>query len=354
MNTCNFCGRTDFPSPQSFYAHLKWCPKYPKDKQTRKAASLREAVPKAQPQMSVPVHPLSPPPPSDPMTPFLKVLQGAGLLPSTAEEVQETPPQKRRRLLQAAKGRAIDNHWSFIVTVTAEMRAAAKLTIDRELRNEPLEELPPQEVDELVGGLRDRVYSAFRRRQEKESQRSHETEERKRAAQRDDERTHTACKKKKAALLKEAQRRIVTLVKTRSLSPLERLQVIEEVLTQLDETLSGAESLPEGYAFIDAVLQTRIADWEADDAAQAAKKQEDWIEIGAVVLIIIAGVFIYTKAPGILAWLLNWFSPKPADSAGDPDKPTEPAPSPPSGQTTPVRRIKRIRRRPQPLPPGLQ
>ena len=68
------------------------------------------------------------------------------------------------------------------------------------------------------------------------------------------------------------------------------------------------------------------------------------MEFAVVVLVIIAGGFTFVKAPGILLWLLNMFSPKPADSAGDSKKPTEEAPSSPSDPPTPLRRVKKIRR----------
>ena len=78
MNTCNFCKRRGFSSPQSVYAHLKWCPVYSKHKQEQKAASstsLREAVPKGRPQqaMSVPIQPPSPPQPRNPTTSWARI-----------------------------------------------------------------------------------------------------------------------------------------------------------------------------------------------------------------------------------------------------------------------------------------
>jgi len=354
MHKCNFCQRDDFPSPQSFYAHSRWCDAYRRHKLERKAAaSLRQAVPKAQPQqaMSVPIQPLSPPQPSDPMAPFMKALQGAGLLPSNVGRAQETPQQRLRRLLQAAKSHAVNHHWSSTGTVTAEMRAAARLAIDRELRSEPLDEFTPQEVYELAEGIRERVYTSLRHRQEKEARRTHEAEERKRAVQRDDDRKHTERKKRKAAFLNEALRRVVTFLKTHALSPRQRLQVMEEVLTQLDETLTGAESLSEAYASIDAILQARVAEWDAYEAAREARQQEEWIEIAAVILGLIALGFMYVKVPNILLWLLNILWPEPAKNHGTTDKPTGEAPCPPSNEQTPLRPVRRIRRPPQsPLP----
>jgi nitrate reductase NapE component len=124
---------------------------------------------------------------------------------------------------------------------------------------------------------------------------------------------------------------------------------MDEILTPLDAALTGDESLSEACASIDAMLQAHVADWEAKDAAKAAKQQKEWMEFAVVVLVIIAGGFTFVKAPGILLWLLNMFSPKPADSAEDSKKPSGETPSPPSDPPTPLR-VKKIRRPPQSPP----
>ena len=271
-------------------------------------------------------------------------MQGLGVPPPSTGETRETPQQKRRRLLQAAKSKVIDQSWGVTGTVTTEMRAAARLAIERELRNEPLEEFSSQEVMDLAEGVRDRVYASLWSRQKKETQRTQEVEERKCADQRDDDRKQKERTKKKAAFLNEGQRRVITILKAHARSPRERLQVMEETLTLLHETLTGDEPLAEAYAAIDAVLQARIADWDACEAAREARQQEEWMEIAAVILGIIALGFMYMKVPEILLWLLNILWPEPAKNSGATDKPTGEAPCPPSDQQTPLRRIRRIRR----------
>jgi len=345
MHKCNFCLRDEFPSPQSFYAHLKWCDAYRQHKLEQKAtASLREAVPKAHPD-----HTTSPPTPlphaNDPFAPFIQALQGAGLRSPKTGEPQETAQQRIRRVLQAAKSQAIDHYWPLTRTITAEMRAEARLAIDRELRNEPLDEFTTQEVRELVEGIRERVYISIQRRQEKETRQAQEAEDRKRAEHLEHDRIQQERTKKKSAFLIEARRRAVVLFQTRSLSLIQRIHVMEEILTPLDAALTGDESMSEACASIDAVLQDRVTDWETEDAAKAAKQQEEWMEFAVVVLVIIAGGFTFVKAPGILLWLLNVFFPNPADT-GDIKKPSEEAPHPPSDPPIPVRRVKKIRRPP--------
>src|SRR5262249_13568197 len=175
MHICRFCGRDDFPSPQSFYAHLKWCDAYRQHKLDQKtAASLRQAVPKAH------ANPTTSPPPNpllhtnDPFTPWMQTLQEMGLRSPLAGDAQETAQQRIRWLLQAAKSRAIDQEWSYMGRVTADMRAEARLAIDRELRSEPLDEFTPDELRELVEGVRNRIYTCIQRRQERETRRNQE------------------------------------------------------------------------------------------------------------------------------------------------------------------------------------
>jgi hypothetical protein len=280
----------------------------------------------------------------------MQVLQEAGLRSQKHGEGQETAQQRIRRLLQAAKSQAIDYYWSLTMTVTAEMRAEARLKIDRELRNEPLDEFTPQEVRELVAGIRDRVYTSIQHRQEKETRRADEADARKRADQLEHDRKQQERTKKKEAFLTEARRRAVVLFQTRSLSLGQRIHMLEEILTPLDAALTGAESLSEAYASIEAVLQGRMTEWEAQDATRAAKQQEEWIEFAVVILVIMAGGFMFVKAPGILLWLLNIFSPKPADSTEASKKPSEEASSPPSNPPTSVRRVMKIHRGPQSAP----
>lgn len=352
MHKCNFCQRDDFPSPQSFYAHSRWCDAYKQHKHNLKSAlgtSLRQAVPKAQPAQvtSSPMQPLPLPHLNDPFAPFGDIWKGIGISLPNAGATQETSQQRRRRLLQAAKSKAIDRSWGFTGTVTAEMRAAARLAIERELRSEPLEEFTPQEVNELAEGIRDRGYFSFWRRQKKEAQRTQEAEERNRANQRDDDRKYNERTKKKAAFLNEAQRRVITVLKTHALSPRQRLQVMKEVITQLDDTLTGTESLSEGYASIDVVLQARIAEWDACEAAREARQQEEWWELGTAVVVIIALGSMYVKAPEILNWLLKTLWPEPTENSGATGKPTGEAPCPSSNEQTPPRPVRRMRRPPQ-------
>jgi DNA primase len=224
------------------------------------------------------------------------------------------------------------------------MRAEARLALDRELRNEPLEEFTLQEVNELTEGIRQRVYTPHWHRQEKEDRRIQDREARTRATQRDQDRTHTERTRKKVVFLDEARRRAVALLKPRALSFLQRLQILEDILTQLDATLTGDELLSDAYASIEAVLQARVADWDADDAAQAARQQEEWWDIGAAVVVILSLWFMYAKGPDILQWLWKILSPEPAENSERAQQPDTEAPPQTSEESLSPRPVKRIRR----------
>lgn len=338
MYRCRFC-TIDWPSRQSFNAHCKGCKQYLKHKGTTALGSrLRAPVPKAQSHEAIPDPlPSSSPQSSDPMATFKKVLQNAGLLPSHGERTQETLQQKRRRLLQAAKTRAIEHYWP-VKSVTVAMRAEARLAMDRELRDEPLEEFTFQEVNELTEGIRERVYTLHWHRQEEEERRIQEGESRTRATQRDQDRTQTERTRKKVVFLDEARRRAVNLLKTRALPFLQRLQALENILTQLDAALTGDESLFDAYASIDAVLQARVAEW---DAAQAARQQKEWWEIGVAIFSLWC---TYAKGPEILLWLWKILSPEPAEHSEHSQQPHTEAPPQTSEESISPRPAKRIRR----------
>ena len=101
----------------------------------------------------------------------------------------------------------------------------------------------------------------------------------------------------------------------------------------------GGERLLEAYAIIDAILEVRVAQWDADEAAREARQQEEWMEIAAVILGIIAFGLMYVKVPEILLWLLNSIWPEPPRNSEATDKPTGEAACPPSDQHPPLRRI---------------
>jgi hypothetical protein len=359
MHTCQFCGRPDLASQQSVYAHLKHCDLYQQQKKKKNAAlgtSLRQSLPKAhdnETKSSV-VPPLLGPSSTDPFAQFMGMLHGAGFPSSKSIHVDETPLQQRRRLLQTAKSQVVDQYWGVPGTITAEMRAAAKLTIEHELRNEVLEEWAPEEVNEVAAGIRDRIYTSFLHQQEQNARRAQTVEERKSRAQVDALRKEIERAKKKTAFIDEGLRRIGAWLKMRSCAPLEQLVVLAEVRTQFDVAFTGAETLSEAQAAIDSVLKARIAEWDAAEARRAAKWQEEWSDLAVAVAGLIALGVMYLKAPELVLWILKVFWPDQTESPGPTDKPPTQAAGQPGDEATPSPPIRRVRRSPTsatPKPP---
>lgn len=352
MNVCQFCKRNDFPSQQSFYAHLRWCSEYLKHKHKQSTASLRQAVPKAQPTQGA--SPLTLSHTSfylnDPLAPSMDFSQGLREQLGHVRDPQESTLQRRRKLLQTAKSKVVDYCCWAMGTVTTEMRAAAKLAIERELRDEPLEEFAPQEVDQLAEGIRDRVYDSFLRRKEKDARRIQDEAQRNHTNQCNDDRKYTARIKRKAAYLDEGRRRAVNFLKTRSLSPLKRVEALEEMLLLLDETLTGDEPVSEAYAALDAILGARATELNAQEAAKEAKHQREWRELATVIGVVIAVWILHAKSPEILQWFLNMFSSKRAENPGSTPHPTTESPQPYSEEHASPRPTRR-RRRPSQSPP---
>ncbi len=306
-------------------------------------------MPKAQPDQatSPPIPSTSPPQPNDPFAPFMNLLRGYGVPSPTIDGLQETPQQRRRRLLQDAKNRAVDHYWLVTGTVTPEMHASAKLTIDRELRNEPLEEWSPQEVIQLAEGVRDRVYNSFLRKQEKDARRIKDEAEQNRSAQRNEDRKHTERTKRKAAYLDEARRRVVNFLKAQTLSPFKRMEALEEILSLLDRTLTGDEPVSEAYAALEAILEARTAELNAQEAAKETKQQRECRELAMVIGVLIAVWIMHATSPELLQWLLNILSSATAEGPGSTPKPTTEPPQQSSEERTPRRPIRRVRRPPQ-------
>lgn len=85
------------------------------------------------------------------------------------EEAPQTCHQLRRSILLAAKTQVLDRYRPSFGTVTASMRGTAKMLIEQEFGTLPLEELPFEEVIEIVAAVRDRIYEPAFRKQVREA-----------------------------------------------------------------------------------------------------------------------------------------------------------------------------------------
>jgi hypothetical protein len=205
--------------------------------------------------------------------------------------------------LQEAKKTVIDRYWSLSFPITEQMKTAARLAIDRELRNEPLEEWAVSEVSALAASIRDRLYLSVQREAEDAAKKTLEQEKQDLAKLLNrKERT-----KRKDQWMDEALRRLGREIRIHAISPLDALQAIGEARTQLDLTLTGEESLAEAYAAIDAVIHSRVAEWRSDQESREQCKQEKWIEGATAVGILIGFCFLYVYSPQIFRYLVDIF-----------------------------------------------
>ena len=122
MATCHFCGETKFQSEQGVKAHMKKCERYLAEKAKKTgAASGNEPQAAAAPDLSA----LN--------LDFAKSIHE--LL--SKQDAPPTPQQQRRTILQAVKGRAIDQYMNLLGQVTTSMRGHAKLMIEKQLTTLP-------------------------------------------------------------------------------------------------------------------------------------------------------------------------------------------------------------------------
>ena len=166
MAICHPCGE-EFGSEQGVKAHMKKCELY-QDHKRKKAAALGK-LPKAA-VTSAPIQPNPPVGAPDP-TELLQNLVKSMCEAMTKQDTPQTPQQQRRTILQEAKARVIDRYGTPLGQITASLRGAAKLQIERELASLPLEELPFEEVCEMASAIRDRLYAVTFRRQAREADR---------------------------------------------------------------------------------------------------------------------------------------------------------------------------------------
>src|SRR5205807_1738016 len=125
MATCSFC-KEKFKSEQGVRAHMKWCDLYHTDR-SKKAAALGK-VPKAviTPDAMLSVQAI-PPIAAPDISSSLRELEKAMRESSTKQHELQTPQQRRREIVQAAKAQVINHYRTPVGQVTVSLRGAAKL-----------------------------------------------------------------------------------------------------------------------------------------------------------------------------------------------------------------------------------
>ena len=97
-------------------------------------------------------------------------------------------------------------------------------------------------------------------------------------------------------------------------------------------TLTGAESLPDAYAAIDAVIHSHVVEWKLDQELREKREHERWIEGVTAVGLLIGFCCLGAYSPQIVKYFLDlFFSTNPNDTA-PPSSPEESA-APPSSET---------------------
>jgi hypothetical protein len=127
--------------------------------------------------------------------------------------------------LQEAKKTVIDHYWCAPFPITGHMKADARLAINRELRNEPLEEWSVSEISELAACIRDRLYLSAQQEAEKAAKTALDQQKRDAA----DVMNQTKRTKRKEQWMAEALRRLGREIQLHSIPPLDALQAIGEM-----------------------------------------------------------------------------------------------------------------------------
>ena len=351
MAICRFCkGR--FGSEQGVKAHMKRCDLYQADKREKAAALGR--LPKAV-VTSAPAQP-NPPVEAPDLTAPLQDLMKSMCETMTKQDASQPPQQKRRTILQAAKARVIDRYGTPLGQITASLRGAAKLSIERELASLPLEELPFEEVCEIAAAIRDRGYdpALTRQAQETECQRI-EREKR----HKDEVETLGAllrADRRKKILIQQASQQAHAYCQEKGITGLAHLSVLSDIASRLDAFLTGDEPILDAQAIVRSVLEARLAEAEATLAAARAKADERWYEdvaavlvLGTVVAVPLLVAWYPTQALTIISWLKRTFGLTPGAEA---DAPNSQASETPPAAENPEARPRSSRRRKYPDAPS--
>jgi len=323
MAKCGFCHRR-FQSPQAVKAHLKHCKRY-KASQSKKACALG-TKPKAvittlalPPVQSIP--PIAAPDFAAPLREFEKALRES----STKQYAPQTPQQQRRTILQAAKAQVIDQYGTPLGQVTASLRGAAKLAIERELATLPLEELPFEEVLEIAVAIRDAGYVPAFTRQARKATRQRVEDERRHQKEVEALGGLIRADRRKKTLIQQASAQAHASCQEKAITGWAHLSVVGDIESRLEALLTGDEPILEAQAIVQSVIDGRFLEAAAQQAAAQAKATERWYEEVAGVLVlgaVLAAPLLALKYPAqaltILSWIERTFGLTPGAEAGAP------------------------------------
>jgi hypothetical protein len=273
---------------------MKKCEFYKVDKR-KKAAALGK-LPKAA-VTSAPVQP-TPPVEAPDLTAPLRDLMKSMCEAITKQDTPQTPQQQRRTILQAAKARVIDQYGSPLGQITASLRGAAKLQIERELTLLPLEELPFEEACEMASAIRDRLYAITFRRQARAADRLRVEAETRQKKEVETLGALLRADRRKKTFIQQANHQAHAYCQEKAILGGEHLRVLADVESRLDIFLTGDEPIVEAQEIVRSVLEARYAEADATLAAARAKAAERWNEEVAAVL----GLGTFLALPLLAQW----------------------------------------------------
>ena len=304
MAICHFCTE-EFGSEQGVKSHMRKCDLYQAEK--RKKAAALGRLPKVA-VTSAPVQPNPTVEAPDFTAPVRDLVKSMGEA-MTKQDAPQTPQQKRRTILQAAKAQVIDRYGTPLGQITASLRGAAKLQIERELASLPLEELPFEEVCELAVTVRDRRYEPAFARQARETDR-HRVE----AAMRQKKEVEALgalirADRRKKILIQQANQQAHAYCQEKGITGWAHRSVLSDIESRLDAFLTGDEAILDAQAIVRSVLDARFAEAEATLVAARAKANERWYEQMTALLVLVALtglVVLAIKYPAQALPILNW------------------------------------------------
>jgi len=335
MANCGFCHRR-FQSPQAVKAHLKHCKRY-EASQSKKACALGTKLKAVITTLALPpvqsIPPIAAPDFAAPLREFEKALRES----STKQYAPQTPQQQRRTILQAAKAQVIDQYGTPLGQVTASLRGAAKLAIERELATLPLEELPFEEVLEIAVAIRDAGYVPAFTRQARKATRQRVEDERRHQKEVEALGGLIRADRRKKTLIQQASAQAHASCQEKAITGWAHLSVVGDIESRLEALLTGDEPILEAQAIVRSVLDVRFLEAEATLAAARANADARWHEdveavlvLGAVVGLVAFGLHYYpAQMVKIFEWIERTFTPGAEASAPNPEasKTTPPAAS---------------------------
>ncbi|MCG3776654.1 MAG: hypothetical protein JW395_3514 [Nitrospira sp.] len=355
MAICRFC-KQKFQSEQGVKAHMKWCAQYEIEKSKKLAALGTKPKAALTPVATLPGHAIPPVATTDFSAP-LREFEQAMRDYSTKQPAPQTPQQRHRDIVQAAKTQVIDRDRTPVGQVTASMRGSAKLAIERELAPLPLEELPFEEVLEIAAAIRDGCYAPACTRQAREATRQRVEEERRHKKEVEALGAWIRADRRKKILIQQASQQALASCGEKEITGWAKLSVVGDIESRLEALMTGDEPILEAQAIVRSVLEARFAEAKATLAAARVKATERWYEevaaalvLGAVVAAPLLAAWYPTQAVAIFKWLEQTFGLKPRAEAVTPTPETAET-SPPAASAEARPPIKRRRKDPV-VPPG--